>query len=510
MSRQAFADIHCHPLIKYVHENRANVWKSLGMPNKLAHRIGLVRFTSSDFRRMAKAGVQVVVATMTPPEQKTVFSRFKGTGLEKKVVKAFSLITRIPAKEIERFQAANYDHWEQLLREYKYLLDKQHTSRKIMFGLFSRKTCRYKVVKNYDEIEEVLKQNKDDKRQHTIAVLPAIESMHGVGTGHCSLNGKSNDANEATILKRVDAIKGIGSAEFPAWVTPPVWVTMAHAFDNGLCGQAQSLTRGLMLLFDHAEPYGAQGGKRYKEGLNAGLTEIGKKVIARCLNLDAESKSRTDPGRRVLIDIKHMSTLARKEYYEMIDTHNTANPNDLIPAFMSHAAVNGKPSFNENGFDPDDTDEEHLHSSGFSPWSINLYDDEIIRIHRTHGLMGLMFYEPGIAGGQKLNGKKKWGAREWTRVLVDHIEHIVKTVFNSSASDKMKVWDTICIGSDFDGILNPSDYFDSSAKFPKYYKELKRQLGLKRFDAYLGSYKPKELAEKICFGNVVEFLKRHY
>jgi hypothetical protein len=40
-------------------------------------------------------------------------------------------------------------------------------------------------------------------------------------------------------------------------------------------------------------------------------------------------------GKRILIDTKHMSLTARKEYYEFVRNYNAINPNDMIRLFAA-------------------------------------------------------------------------------------------------------------------------------------------------------------------------------
>ena len=57
-----------------------------------------------------------------------------------------------------------------------------------------------------------------------------------------------------------------------------------------------------------------------------------------------------------------------------------ANPDDIIPVIMSHAAVNGKSSASlDNDYDPKDQESDYEDSFDFNPFSINLYDEEIVK-----------------------------------------------------------------------------------------------------------------------------------
>ena len=258
--------------------------------------------------------------------------------------------------------------------------------------------------------------------------------------------------------------------------------------------------------------------------LNRGLSPLGEDLIKRMLNIDQVSLNRAVKGARIIPDIKHMSTRTRKRYYEIVDQHNQQNPNNIIPVIMSHAAVNGKPSLDQD-LNPGDEAREWDESSTFNPWSINLYDDEILRIHDTGGLIGMIFDQRVLAGGEKLrqlkaslnqndpdnyfNGQNR--KRRWAILIVDQIHHIVKTVKDSGRADWAKAWDRICIGSDFDGQIDPIDAYNRAQHFTKFRRVFQRLVKRDpRFDHLKAGLPERILADKICGLNVYDFLRRHF
>jgi microsomal dipeptidase-like Zn-dependent dipeptidase len=121
------------------------------------------------------------------------------------------------------------------------------------------------------------------------------------------------------------------------------------------------------------------------------ITPLGREVIKQALRR---------PG-RILIDVKHMSLKARKEYYRIL---RTDFPNENIPVIASHAAVTGTSyqnikAFCQNAGDPGLIKVRYVMPSGhiagtrFNPSSINLYDEEIDIIIRSGGIIGLNFDE---------------------------------------------------------------------------------------------------------------------
>ena len=509
---EIFTDIHCHTFLKYVQNDVVDLWKPIGRPNFVAKALGLVRFTAADLSKLAEADVQIACIVLTPPEQKLFF--FQGS-IPKKILNRFTtFISTIPADKVKHYQSENYDHFDLLNQELRLCLGGQNISRELKLSSTGRKTvCRYQVVKNYAEVEAILAANKSNPKERIIAIILTIEAFHALGAGHIEFNGQPNKFNVSPdlILKRIDALKGIGSAEVPAWEYSPLWLTIAHAVNNDICGHAQPLTDLFRSFLDYSEPF-TNGKKppKYQSCINTGLKPLGKQVLERLLGIDAVSLARPNPGKRVLVDIKHMSTRSRQDYYDILDAYHAPHPNDIIPVVMSHAAVNGKPRLDERGFDPVDLDSEWKKSDSFNPWSINLYDDEIVRIHQTRGLIGLVFYQPILGGKKRRRGTFFWSEEDWAGLFADQVEHIVKTVYNTGAADKQEIWNRICIGSDFDGQINPANKFATSDRLPVFKKHLKRFLNGDRFNAYRKPEEVDELADKISYKNVVEFLKRNF
>lgn len=519
-----FADTHVHTLMKYVHNDRKNLWRSFWGPIRLIgffnNLLGIPAFSQSDLRRLCKGQFQIIFFPLHPPEQKIMYTNLEDTLIEDPFEKIASQVISIPVDKIEDYKSSEYNHFDQLYKELNLLLDNEGSSRKLRVD-GKRRKCRYKVVKNFSEIEQVIRLNHNDERQHTIAIVLAMEGLHSLGRGHAWHKNKENpfDVDDATFMSRIDSIKGLDSSSGPGWGQSPLVVNVTHAFDNGMFGHAQALSGTFSKIFDYSEPHNEKPNPGFSVGLNQPMSAFGKEVIKRLLNLDDVSKNREKPGKRILPDIKHMSTKTRKEYYEIIHAHNKVNPHDHIPIIISHSAVNGKPTLSENEFNPQDNEEDYKSSTGFNPWSINLYDDEIIGIHETEGLIGIIFDERLLAGKEKLkklrHRKKPFDKysrqMRWLLLVVDQIEHIVKTIQKSNTTtDKKLVWERICIGSDFDGQVNPINGYKKATDFPTFKRDLARMLSADRYIELRMGWRVHEVVEKICFQNVHGFLERNF
>jgi len=526
-----FADTHCHPLMKYLHKDREDdLWKPFSGGLELAGIInlfvGIPVFSQADMKTLAKGNVQIVFCALHPPEQKIVFHALKDSGGEGLLEKVAAQAISIPKEKIDVYQESSYDHWELLKEELNILTDNESTT-----SSANGKTISYKITQNFEEVKAILDFNRKNKNARQIAIIPTIEGLHALGRGHIDIDGPNDhNVSDTEFMERVDMVKGV-SGIVGSWKFPPLIANITHAFDNGLCGHAQALSQLFQVLFSYAEPYGPPLGPLAYEGLYKGLSPFGEKVILRMLNLDVVSKNRPNPGRRIIPDIKHMSTKTRKRYYEILDDHNSvAAPEDRIPVIMSHAAVNGWAKMGDY-LEPKDLRIIDSHKSWkeretFNPSGLNLFDDEIIRIHRTKGLIGIIMDQRVLAGGQKLEALKgkidndddmedyfkgKNKKRRWATLVLDQIEHIIRTVKNSGRSDWRESWNIICIGSDFDGQIDPINAFDRSTDFNKLRRVLRKLMKRDpRFDDLLNGVSRDYTLDKISGDNVFNFLRRNF
>ncbi|MCH8903141.1 MAG: hypothetical protein IIA45_04430, partial [Bacteroidetes bacterium] len=383
--------------------------------------------------------------------------------------------------------------------------------------------CRLEIVNSYARVREIIAENEANNEEFKIAVVITIEGGHALGCGHVvqKTNSNRNDSNtpanvdEAKLLERVNALKGVGSAGTPAWEPTPLWITLAHAFGNNIIGNAQALPKFYKPKLRFFEPHwkGTESGDtipEYELTLNKGMTPTGEKIIKRLLGIDGNNQ-----GRRILIDIKHMSIRSRLKYYEILDVNKAQYPDDNIPIILSHGGVNGEPSITTAGKDPTDSHEDWLRRDRrekFNPWSFGLHDDEIIRIHRSQGLIGLIVDQRVLACRKRVPPirSKLWSSRKWARLVTDQILHIVKTVYAEGLSDKADIWNMICIGTDFDGGINPMDKYKTATRFKELFENVESLLGESKFESYRDGVDAHALTVNIFSKNALDFLKKHY
>ena len=264
-------------------------------------------------------------------------------------------------------------------------------------------------------------------------------------------------------------------------------MTLAHHFYNEICGHARSISIGSIK-------------DNQNRGLNTDVTELGFKVIEKLLN--------NTNKKRILIDVKHMSTPARKTYYKLLE-NTYADQN--IPIIVSHGAVNGKRSIEE--WDISDS----ALSKKFSQIDINFYDTEILRIAKSKGIFGLQLDERRIASKKAVRSSriyfpnKKRRLENKSELLWNQIQHCAEILNKNN----LFCWETVAIGSDFDGIVNPIKGLWTSENV----KDIEPYL-VKRAQDYLNKHTQKlisinqisaqEIIDRLLFLNAETFLKTNF
>ncbi|MBC8083259.1 MAG: aldehyde dehydrogenase family protein [Hymenobacter sp.] len=303
-------DLHCHPSMKpFGHSFKADNQQQNARPASPAcawHRdrptlfdkvlnfvAQLTKFRQSDFTSSRAGRVRVVVAALYPPERGFFVNKL-GTGPVGDV--ALDLATGLGHQRIQAIQQQQ-DYFLDLLAEYEFLRGLDGRTATLPSG---EKAC-YRLCGSRAAVETALQE------PGTLAVLLSIEGAHAFG---CGLDPAGRPAQLPTLQANIRQVK--------AWPHCPLFITFAHHFYNELGGHATSLT-GIVAKFTDQTL-----------GLGAGLTELGRAVLRELL----------DPttGRRILIDVKHMSRLARQHYYALLDAEY-ADQN--IPVVASHGAVAG-------------------------------------------------------------------------------------------------------------------------------------------------------------------------
>ncbi len=410
---------------------------------------------------------------------------------------------------IDYICSPGYDYWTDLQKEYKFISSKSgipSTNQLYTPGLarqlfenndkrrkkyaphYHAEGC-YQIPKNRDEALVIAAQSQD------IIMMPlTIEGAHVFG---------ANTEDEATVLNRVASLKN-------DWEHPLFFITYAHHFDNKLCGHAHSLPAIAEFLLNQ------------QAAMNTGISDLGWKVLRKLLSLDANNNSAAEEGYRILIDMKHMSAQARKEYYHQL-VLPCIQKGDTIPVIASHCAYAARTSLDEliRLQDKEDDSYRIQTSEGhFYAWNINLCDEDIKMIFRTGGLFGLSFDKRMLGVSSKRKEERKEGLNN-INALWNNLKAILNVLYQDesiAASDHKKAWDILCIGTDFDGYIDPISDYKTAHKLEDFKKDLIHAIkaSMQSDEAPLctkdfsDSFSVEQAVNKICYDNALAFTLKHY
>jgi len=467
--RFKFADLHCHPNLKtFGHsfssgsdrsKHKSDIWYA--NPPKLLSKIfnaltGMTKFSQADLTTMSKANIRIAFVSLYPFEKGFFINGFLNGPISARFA---NLITSVGYKRI-RYLQKHSNYFLDLQNEYSFLLKSRKVQK--VDGLVRR----WNFAASWSETEKII------ELESSLAVITTIEGAHVLNSGLKSY-GHSTDQGE--VLDNIKKIK--------EWDYPPLFITLAHNFNNDLCGHARSLDRLGPLVNQF-------------ENLNNGFSKLGLKVV-RAL-LDTTEKA-------IYIDIKHMSLKSRLEYFSIVRNEY----NNKIPIIVSHGAVTGTSmSGEQNGT---------LDPALFSGDDINFFDEEIVGIGRTKGLFALQMDANRLANRSLIrksifNLEGNEGLNHSAKIIWRQLQHIAEVL----DKEMLFAWDITCIGSDFDGTINPLNGIWTAEYLPlladallyeaKLYCKNRNSLRLEENK----NITAEEIVHKFIYGNTINFLKKYY
>ena len=308
-----YIDIHCHSVMTHYRNQDLHKTACEEIHKDLFTGSESLRsfYTQSNFAKLVKGKVGAIIISLYPVERKFLLPKFPIKGL---LEKAISEITGFSIenvrKMLEEQKAGTIRYYDDLVGEYNYLLSQ------------ADKVCDGKEIKiatTYNEIQA-------NKQAGKISIVISIEGAHSLGT--ITPDDLTKDPKLVTkedyntkYRSNVFTMKKWGHGGSHT----PFFITLGHHFWNMLVGHAESLP----FLFDQ------------KTGKESGFTPAGRALLDDLLSTENESGT---PGktRRVLVDVKHMSPTARKEYYEHLKTLKTIKGLN-VPIICSHASIGDAP-----------------------------------------------------------------------------------------------------------------------------------------------------------------------
>jgi len=211
-----------------------------------------------------------------------------------------------------------------------------------------------------------------------------------------------------------------------------------------------------------------------------------------------------------------MSVKARIEFYKLLEVMYWSQ-GDELPVICSHAALNGYKSLEES-----DVRDTHRRWARYylSRQSINMSDEEARIIANSRGLVGIVLHGGRLPGG--IAKKQMDSARGNDQLRDISVKLIMSNIFQFvRAVDHKMAWDTLCIGSDMDGVIVPFKIYPNYTRisdlanhcFQFFSRPLDlNEIGLDRgmIKELMYGYDPEELTEKLMSKNALNFIKRYF
>jgi hypothetical protein len=497
-----FADLHCHSTMFPFNQLQPTVWHE---------HIHPAYPSQGDFIKLAKGGVRVMFLSLYPVEQG--FLTVNQLGLETgNITDALAhLILNMPKKRADEVQNFEHSYFADLIDEYDFLRRfEDRYMKSVRLNLLKREKFKFKIVSDFNELNSVLNLdaylNPNPVSDNTIAVILTIEGAHSLGTGQRNTLVLDYSDLAATISENIARLKKFGPPGKEGFHCP-FFISLSHHFWNQLGGHAVSLWNILRKVFNQ------------NTGVNEGIKDLGKLVIDELLS--------KENGKRILIDTEHMSIKVRQWFYNSYLPERELLTGEKIPVIVSHTGVNGFATLDESEMHGtpetihDVADELYNKSGKFNPWDGFISDEEIMIIHRSGGLIGLNLDERIMMGKEVLDTtikatrlkQKRIADILWLEPLIEEILHIAKSIYRQTGYENV-IWENICIGSDFDGMITPIKACRNATHFPKLdkmiFEQLKKRINTEPFLTNKSDSEIRDITDRIMWKNILSFLKKHY
>jgi microsomal dipeptidase-like Zn-dependent dipeptidase len=390
------------------------------------------KYSQANFEALVKANVRLACVSIVPIEKKMIMPSLVN---DKKNHDTTSCITGISKKyDYEQLKTEEINYFDDLVSHIEYLLsynDKPHDVDGKSF------TCKF--PSSGLQLANMLQESD------VLAVVLTIEGGHSL-THSIENKDVSNTLEfKELALNNVKKLKGIlplRDNDTAKTLDIPIFsLGLNHFFWNGLSGQARTLSKAQNLLMSQ------------KSHIDEGIKPLGMAVVELLL--------KNTEGRRILIDIKHMSLATRKWYYDFVA--KMRKQGDNIPILCTHSGIAGL-SWNDAKYTHKDK-KNKLHTSFLNNWTINLSNEDILEIYLSKGMIGLQLDKKKLCGSEalKLISSTYVGTKQRKQVYIKIIAANILTIIK--AINNKKAWNILCIGSDYDGLITPFEIYPTSAEF---------------------------------------------
>ena len=511
-------DFHTHPVLKPCSSSLdlaalENLWKEFPEPETCKELNFIIRdaikstdkLSQCDLSKISRGKVNGMFFAMGPAERPFFNPHVTNFAMrlvlpKKDYKKLARSVTGFCMPKIEKIfkrieEKIGVDYFnEELIPEFNYI-----TSQEKNIEIPNK----FKIVTDYSQFKNII-----DNDPSTIAVVLTIEGAHSLGNfSDADFTVDFDEVNKNSEKYRSVFLNNIRTMKQSWGDKTPFFITLCHHFWNLLSGHCKSMSPsgpiipGMDAIIDQIP------------NINKGMTEVGKDVVKALLNSDGNT-------RRILIDVKHMSIESRKWYYNFVRQRRAAG--DFIPIICSHTSVNLYDTMDDAS-----TSEDNFYKDKFaflSRFSINLSNDEISEIADSKGIIGIILNEgrmPGRLGRKAIKdcgkGMSKKKAEIYLKLIMCNVLQIVKVI------NKKEAWDLVCIGSDFDGVIDPFECYRDAETLKQLPDDIAQYLANPTFDLdwigvtaldiknkYMFGYTAQEIAEKIAYSNVLLFMERYF
>jgi len=540
-----FADLHCHPTLYGFNRMRNgpdeqdphlfHAWRVLPSDGrKMAAGAHASSYSQCNFAQLAQGRVRLVFASLTPIEKGFLMGgseagrlAFAGDALRlvsgatavrsaRELARGDrrgaareagrilrnrsplrSLLSRkyvgYSAERVRHLLSPRYDYWDELLSEYALLRQSDGRQRtatclRLRDGepVEEEVEGTYHLVRDGDHLRRIVEDHPSD-----LVVLMTIEG------GHVLTIGPDEELlPDDVIFERIDQLR--------QWEHPVFLLTLAHHFDNGVCGHAHTIPDIGATVIDQS--------RRLGEGFER-RGDLGVRVVRELLDLDEDLQDRG--GHRILMDIKHFSPRTRQQYYdEIVRPYNlrraeagSAATRPPIPVVGTHMGYAGVSTLQEM-IDAQDREDDHRLTGGYYAWGMNLSDEDVRMVHDSQGLIGLILDRRvlGAAPGLRI------AADHWPLLLWRQITGIVDVIMlddRRTSEDRRAAWDRLCIGSDFDGFMHPLPCYPTVLEYQAIADDLARLLHDHRHTRMIDEVGVDAIVEKFAWRNAYDFAVQH-
>ncbi|MCD4736096.1 MAG: dipeptidase [Bacteroidales bacterium] len=408
------------------------------------------------------------------------------------------IFQKLPTRRIQHIQGPDYNYFEELKLEKDFLLRKNNIPTKsILFFPFIKKIFLNK--------RKLIRKNKEFlDAEGTYEICTSGEDIQRViDEGKIAFVFTIEGANVFNTWEDTDKIKE-RIRQVKDWEdTPLFFINFSHHFNNYLCGHAHSIPDYGQLILDQID------------GMNFGFSPKGKEILRYFLSLDDNNNYNKELGRRILIDVKHMSAAGRQFFYEDIIT-KCREKGDNIPIICGHGAFSGVKTLNElisYAHKENDEDAVSTINKPFNTWNINLADEDIIEIFNSGGIIGINFDQRILAVPKKVK-KRTYPDNYDIGFFWDNLKGMMDAILDYNGSllyPKDKIVDLFGLGSDFDGYIDPLDKYPTSYHFQRLRTDLIKEIIHDPQKArYLFGLPVEDFVDRICFENAFDFAVKHF